>query len=135
MDFPSVFEYSTSFDFILNKWCKIKICGKRSFHKWWVVRNRYSENSPSHHGCISDHLWDVSCSVSETSRRQLICKFQKPIQWDVVKTSPQRRLWDLSCLLRDIFELHLRLQFFGFKLTHFLDTWSSNCVSLNILPN
>ena len=85
MDFPLVFEYSANFDGRkalernLNKWCKIQNSGKKSFHKWWLARNRYSENIPSHHGCISDPslrclmqcLRDISktayLQISETS--------------------------------------------------------------------
>ena len=55
------------------------------------------------------HLWDVSCSISETSQRGLICKSLRRLRWDVLKTSPQRRLWYLSGLLRDVFELCLGL--------------------------
>ena len=55
------------------------------------------------------HLWDVSCSISETSQRGLICKSLSRLRWDVLKTSLQRRLWDLSGLLRDVFELCLGL--------------------------
>ena len=55
------------------------------------------------------HLWDVSCSISETSQRGLICKSLRRLRWDVLKTSPQRRLWYLSGLLRDVFELRLGL--------------------------
>ena len=72
------------------------------------------------------HLWDVSCSVSETSQRGLICKSRRRLRWDVLKTSPRRRLWDLLGLLRDVSELHLRVYryfqieaFFGYLLIYF----------------
>ena len=54
------------------------------------------------------HLWNVSYSLSETSRRGLICKPLRRLPGDWLKTSPQRHLWDLSSFLRDVFELHLR---------------------------
>ena len=80
------------------------------------------------------HLWDASCSVFETSQRGLIFKSLRRLRWDVLKTLSQRRHWNLSGLLRDIFALHLRLYFFAFKLRHFLPTCWSTYVSLNILP-
>ena len=61
---------------------------------------------PSGHGCISDALlnfWDVSYNVSETSQRGLICKSLRRLRGDWLKTSPQRRLCDLSGFLRDVF--------------------------------
>ena len=54
------------------------------------------------------HLWDVPYSVSKTSQRGLICKSLTRLAGDWLKTSPQRRLWDFSSFLRDLFELHLR---------------------------
>ena len=65
------------------------------------------------------HLWDVSCSISETSQRGLIFKSTIRLRWDLLKTPPQRCLWDLSGPLRDVSELHLRLQFFAFKTESF----------------
>ena len=54
------------------------------------------------------HLWYFLYSVSETSQRGLICKSLRRLPGDWLKMSPQRRLWDLSGFLRDVFELHLR---------------------------
>ena len=54
-----------------------------------------------------NHIWDVSYSVSETSQIGLIYKSLRRVPGDCSKTSPQRRLWDLSGFLRDVFELHL----------------------------
>ena len=67
---------------------------------------------------IYSHLWDISFSVSETSLKALICKSLRLLLENWLKTSPQRRLWDLSDFLRDIFELHRRLQFLAFKLKY-----------------
>ena len=64
------------------------------------------------------HLWDVSYSVSETPQRGLICKSLRRLPGDWLKMSPQRRLWDLSGFLRDVFELHLRDLFLASKLRH-----------------
>ena len=55
------------------------------------------------------HLWDISYNVSKTSQRKLICKSLRRLPGNWLKASPQRRLWDLSDFLRDVFELHLRL--------------------------
>ena len=55
------------------------------------------------------HLWEVPYRVLETSQRGLICKSLRRLPRDWLKTSPQRRLWDLLGFLRDVFELHLRL--------------------------
>ena len=55
------------------------------------------------------HLWEVSYSVSDTSEKGLICKSLIRLPGDWLKTSPQRRLCDLSGFLRGVFELHLRL--------------------------
>ena len=49
------------------------------------------------------HLWVVSYSVSEISQRGLICKSLRRLPEDWLETSPQRRLWDLSDFLRDVF--------------------------------
>ena len=62
------------------------------------------------------HLWDVSCSVSETSQRGLICKSERRLRWDLLKMSPQRLLWDLSGLLRrgKISKKKIPLKFYKF---------------------
>ena len=84
------------------------------------------ENSPAGMDASQMHLWVVSCSISQTSQRGLICKSLRRLRWDVLKISPRRRLWDLSGLLRDISELHLTVKFVTFKLRHFLATcWST----------
>ena len=80
------------------------------------------------------HPWDISYKVSETSQGGLICKSLTPFAEDV-KMAPQRRLWDLLGILKDVFELHLTLQFLVLKLRHFLATSSSINESLKILPN
>ena len=91
----------------------------------FINRNDYIINlwkrlSPAGMDASQMHLWDVSFSVSETSQREPICKSLRRFPGDWLKKSPQRRLWDLSGFLRDIFELHLRLQFLAFKLRHCL---------------
>ena len=81
------------------------------------------------------HLWDVSCSVSETPQREMMCKSLRHLPGECLEMSPQRRLWDLSGFLRDVFELHMRMQFLVFKLSHILATCSSTYEFLNILSN
>ena len=39
------------------------------------------------------HLWDVSCSVSETSQREMMCKSLRHLPGECLEMSPQRRLW------------------------------------------
>ena len=56
------------------------------------------------------------------------------VGWDVLKTFPWRRFWDLSGLLRDVSELYLRVWFITFRLRHFLATCWSTFLSWNILP-
>ena len=62
--------------------------------------------------CI--HLRCISETSHAASQRHLkegwlICKSWRRLRWDVLRTSPQRRLWDFSGLFRDVSELHLRL--------------------------
>ena len=81
------------------------------------------------------HLLDVYYSVSETSQRGLICKSLRLLPGDWLKTSSQRCIWNLSGFLSDVFEFHLRLQFFALKLCHFLATCLSTYKSLSVLLN
>ena len=57
----------------------------------FITRSKLFEfliNFPADMDASQMHLWDVSCSVSETSQRGLICKSLRRLPGDWLKTSP-----------------------------------------------
>ena len=98
----------------------------------WIRVERHFplESTVTNENASQMYLWDVSYSVSETSQRGLICKSLRRLVGDWLKMSPQRRLWDLSGFLRDVFELHL--QVLAFKLRHCSSNYIESCSELSL---
>ena len=102
--FPLLFFIFTGSSSHRCAFIKLKVCNKIQFFTLDCIYIC----DPAGMDASQMHLWDISYSVSETFQSELMCKSLRRFPGNWLKTSPQRRLWDLSGFLRDVFELHLR---------------------------
>ena len=104
-------------------------CRNKKLHTWTLVNNGTLRNTADFASALGNvkkmlkyqicfptgldasqmDFLNVLYSVSETSQRGLIWKSLRRLPGDWLKAPSQRRIWDFSGFLRDVFELHLRL--------------------------